>query len=130
MYPSITGETISCHYVLTNILSDDITTVMNSYWIDSVFTYELKPSASSRVSLICTGPSLGFVMRILHSFICKSRWTTNVSETERICSCSTFYGAEQFFIAESHCFSRIFTLWVLCDLSCKAFWSATFMMIL
>ena len=26
------GETISCHFVLTNVLSDDITTVMNSYW--------------------------------------------------------------------------------------------------
>ena len=35
------GETISCHFVLTNILSDDIMTVMNSYWIDSVFTLEL-----------------------------------------------------------------------------------------
>ena len=29
------GETISCHFVLTNVLIDDITTVMNSYWIDS-----------------------------------------------------------------------------------------------
>ena len=45
-----------------------------------------------------------------------------MEEAERICSCSTFYGAEHF-IAESHCFSRIFTLWVLCDLSCMAFWS-------
>ena len=52
-----------------------------------------------------------------------------MSETERICSCSTYYGAEQFFIAESHCFSRIFTLWVLCGCSGKAFWSATFVMI-
>ena len=43
---------------------------------------------------------------------------------KRICSYSTFDRAEQFFIAESHCFSRIFSLWVLCDLSCKAFWSA------
>ena len=25
-----------CHFLLTNVLSDDITTVMNSYWIDSV----------------------------------------------------------------------------------------------
>ena len=53
-----------------------------------------------------------------------------MSETERVCSCSIFYGAEQFFIAKSHCFPRIFTLWVLCDLSCMAFWSATFVMIL
>ena len=59
------GEAISCHFVPTNILSDDITTVMISYWIDSVFTLELKPSASSRVSLICTGPSLALAMMFL-----------------------------------------------------------------
>ena len=35
-------ETISCYFVLTNIISDDITTIMNSYWIDSVFFLELK----------------------------------------------------------------------------------------
>ena len=35
-------ETISCHFVHTNIISDDIMTIMNSYWIDSVFTLELK----------------------------------------------------------------------------------------
>ena len=61
------GETISCHFVLTNILSDDITTVMNSYWIDSVFTLELKPSASCRVRLICTCPGLACVITFLHS---------------------------------------------------------------
>ena len=37
------------------------------------------------------------------------------------CSCSTFDGAEQFFIAELHCLSRKFTLWMLCGHSCKAF---------
>ena len=63
-------------------------------------------------------------------FICKSRQTTYVSETERICLCSTFDRAEQFFITESNCFSRIFTLWVLCGCSCKAFWSAKFVLIL
>ena len=62
------GETISWHYVLTNILSDDITTIMNSYWIDSVFTLELKTSASSRVSLIYNGPNLALAMTFLHSF--------------------------------------------------------------
>ena len=62
------GETISCHFVLTNVLSDDITTVMNSYWIDSVFTLELKPSASHRVSLICTGSSSALAMPFLNSF--------------------------------------------------------------
>ena len=61
------GETISCHFVLTNILSDDITTVMNSYWIDSVVTLELKTSASSKVCLICTGPDLALAMTFLHS---------------------------------------------------------------
>jgi hypothetical protein len=64
----MSGETISCHFVLTNILSDDIMTIMNSYWIDSVFTLALKPSASSRVSLICTGPGLALFMTFLHSF--------------------------------------------------------------
>ena len=66
-------------------------------------------------------------------FICKSRQTTNVSEMTRICSCSTcstFYGAEQFLIAESHCFSTKPTLWMLCGRSCMAFWSATSIMIL
>ena len=62
------GETISYHYVLTNVLSDDIMTVMNSYWIDSVVTLELKPSASSKVCLICTGPGLALAMPFLHSF--------------------------------------------------------------
>ena len=61
-------ETISCHFVLTNIISDDITTVMISYWIDSVFTLELKPSASSRVSMICTSPDLALAMTFLRSF--------------------------------------------------------------
>jgi hypothetical protein len=128
----VSGETIWCHFVLANFLNDDITTVMNSYWIDSVFTLELKPSASSRVCLTCTVPRIAFAMMILHSFICKGRWTTNVSETARTClgsSCSTFYGAEQFFIAESHCFSTKPTLWMLCGCSCKAFWWATFVMI-
>ena len=46
------------------------------------------------------------------------------------CSCSTFDGAEQFFIAEIYCFNRKFTLWLLCGCSCKYFWSATFVMIL
>ena len=66
-------------------------------------------------------------------FICKSRQTTNVSEMTRICSgneCSTFDGAEQFFIAELHGLSRKFSLWMLCGCSCKAFWSATFVIIL
>ena len=66
-------------------------------------------------------------------FICKSRQTTNVSKMTRIClgcSCSTFGGAEQFFIAELHCFSRKPTLWMLCGRSYKAFWWATFVMIL
>ena len=41
-----------------SVFTDDITTVMNSYRIDSVFTatLELKHSASSRVCLIYTGP--------------------------------------------------------------------------
>ena len=43
------------------------TVVLISYWIDSVFTLELKPSASSRVSLICTRPSLALAMPFLHS---------------------------------------------------------------
>ena len=58
------GETISCHFVLTNVLSDDIKTVMNSYWIDSVVTLELKTSASSKVSLICTSPDLAPAMTL------------------------------------------------------------------
>ena len=62
------GETISCHFVLTNVLIDDITTVMISYWIDSVFTLELKPSTSSEVCLIGTGPNLALAMTFLHSF--------------------------------------------------------------
>ena len=62
------GETISCHFVLTNILSDDITTVMNSYWIDSVVTLELRTTVSCRVSLICTSPGLACVITFLHSF--------------------------------------------------------------
>ena len=41
---------------------------MISYWIDSVLTLELKPSASSRVSLICTCPGLACVTTFLHSF--------------------------------------------------------------
>ena len=66
----MSGETISCHFVLTNILSDDITTVMNSYWIDSVLiaTFELKHSASSKVCLICTGPGLALDTMFLHIF--------------------------------------------------------------
>ena len=107
----MSGETISCHFVLANFLSDDIATVMNSYWIDSVFTatLELKHSASSKVCLIYTGTAFALAMMFSTSFICKSRPTTNVSETERICSCSTFDRAEQFFIAESHCFDKKFT---------------------
>ena len=62
------GETISCHFVLTNVLRDDIATVMNSYWIDSVFTLELKTSASSKVCLICTSPGLALAMTFLHLF--------------------------------------------------------------
>ena len=50
-------------FVLTNALSDDITTVMISYWIDSVVTLELKPSASSKVCLICTGPGLALTLQ-------------------------------------------------------------------
>ena len=42
--------------------------VLSSYWIDSVFTLALKHSASSRVSLICTGPSLALIITFLHSF--------------------------------------------------------------
>ena len=42
-------------------------------------------------------------------FICKSRQTTNVSEMGRICSCSTFDRAEQFFIAELCRLSKKFT---------------------
>ena len=61
------GETISCHFVLTNAFSDDIMTVMNSYWIDSVFTLDLKTTASSRVSLICMGLGLALAMTFLHS---------------------------------------------------------------
>ena len=41
---------------------------LNSYWIDSVVTLELKPSASSKVCLICTGPGLALAMPFLHSF--------------------------------------------------------------
>ena len=55
-------------FLSTSIFTDDITCVMNSYWIDSLFTLELKPSASSRVSLICTGPDLALAMTFLHSF--------------------------------------------------------------
>ena len=66
------GETISCHFVLTNILIDDITTIMNSYWIDSIFTLELKTTASSKVSLICTCPNLALAMPFLHSFHLKA----------------------------------------------------------
>ena len=62
------GETISCHFVLTNVLKDDIMTVMSSYWIDSVFTLELKTTASSRVSLVCTGPNSALAMPFLHRF--------------------------------------------------------------
>ena len=62
------GETISWHFVLTNIISDDIMTIMNSYWIDSVFTLELRTTASSKVSLICTSPNLALAMTFLHSF--------------------------------------------------------------
>ena len=61
------GETISCHFVLTNVLIDDITTVMNSYWIDSAFTLELRTTAPSKVSLICTSPNLALAMTFLHS---------------------------------------------------------------
>ena len=42
-------------------------------------------------------------------FICIGRQTTNVSEMTRICSCSTFNRAEQFFIAELLCLSNKFT---------------------
>jgi hypothetical protein len=45
-------------------------------------------------------------------------------------SCSTFDRAEQFIIAELCCLSRKCTLWLLCGCSCKAFWSAIFVMIL
>ena len=53
-----------------SIFMDDITTVMNSYWIDSVFTatLELKHSASSKVYLICTGTGFALAMMILYSF--------------------------------------------------------------
>ena len=48
------------HFVLihANFFMDDITMVMNSYWIDSLITATLglKPSTSSRVCLICTFP--------------------------------------------------------------------------
>ena len=54
-------------FLSTSIFTDDNTTIMISYWIDSVLTLELKPSASSRVSLICTGPSIALAMMILHS---------------------------------------------------------------
>ena len=62
------GETISCHFVLTNVIINDITTVMISYWIDSVFTLEIKTSASCRVSLICTSPGISLAMPFFHSF--------------------------------------------------------------
>ena len=41
----MSGETISCHFVLIldNFLNDDISTIMNSYCIDSVFNLESKP---------------------------------------------------------------------------------------
>ena len=64
----MSGETIWCHFVLANFLNDDIMTIMNSYWIDSVFTLALKPSASRRVCLICTGTGFALAMMILHSF--------------------------------------------------------------
>ena len=51
----------------TFIFTDDITCVMNSYWIDSLFTLEHNPSASSTVSLICTVPGLALAMMFLHS---------------------------------------------------------------
>ena len=98
----MSGETIWCHFVLANFLNDDIMTIMNSYWIDSVFTHALKHSASSRVCLICTGTGLLLLWWFSTVFICKSRQTTNVSEMERICSCSTFDGAEQSFIADQN----------------------------
>ena len=41
---------------------------LSSYWIDSVFTLELKTSAPSKVCLICTCPGLACVMTFLHSF--------------------------------------------------------------
>ena len=66
-------------------------------------------------------------------FICKCRQTTNVSEMTRI-----LFGLFMFYIWQSwavlhcklHCLSRKFTLCMLCGCSCKAFWSATFVMIL
>ena len=67
------GETISCHFVHANVLIDDITTVMISYWIDSVFTLELKTTASIKVSLICTVPGLALAMTFLHSFHLKKQ---------------------------------------------------------
>ena len=62
-----------CHaiqFLPTSIFTDDITTVMNSYWIDSVFTanLELKHYASSKVCLICTGTGFALAMMFLHSF--------------------------------------------------------------
>ena len=57
-------------FLPTSIFTDDIICVMNSYWIDSVFTatLELKHSASSKVCLICTGPGFALAMMFLHSF--------------------------------------------------------------
>ena len=54
-------------FLSTSIFTDDITCDMNSYWIDSLFTLEHNPSASSTVSLICTVPGLALAMMFLHS---------------------------------------------------------------
>ena len=56
-------------FLPTSMFTDDITTVMNSYWINSVFTLELKHSAPSRVSLICTCPGLAHVMMFCPKFL-------------------------------------------------------------
>ena len=44
-------------FLSNSIFTDNITLVMNSFWIDSVFTLELKHSAPNRVCLICTFPN-------------------------------------------------------------------------
>ena len=87
MCPEKQSDVILFGFLSTSIFTDDYAFVMNIYEIDSLFTstLELKPSAPSKVCLICTGPGFALAMMFSTVSIRKSRQTTNVSEMTSIC---------------------------------------------
>ena len=70
MHQEKQSDVILFLFLPASFFTDDITTFMNLFWIDSFFrfTLEIKPSASSKVCLIHTCPGLALDIMFLHSF--------------------------------------------------------------